>query len=391
MSDKLININTASEEELVELPGIAKGLAARIVQYREKVHPFEEVEDLAAVPGISERMVTQLTDFIAVSTNGSSQETAAVVEAATLASSNGVVEDVPLMEVDVEADLPVLDDAIETDDADIEEAEAMVSDAADDLDEAIDAIPEVVQVAADSADTAAEPAVSEQTAPSPAFAPAPAPAPAREGIDWLAAFLGALLGLALAMIIGYFAFLQPMQQEQADLMQSIETGSERVNQIEGVVNSRIDTLNADVGSLATDSDARFGALNSEISTINTEYDAILDSIEAINGQIVEAEAALTSLEETTVALSEVDAELMAADQVLGEQITELNEVTAVFDGFLVNLRDLLVDIKGPSDAEEADSIEDSNNSEDAATVIEATPNPEATPTPIIVVVPKTED
>lgn len=61
-----IDINLADEETLASLPGIGAALAARIVTYRETVHPFEEVIELAAVPGISERMVQELADLVTV-------------------------------------------------------------------------------------------------------------------------------------------------------------------------------------------------------------------------------------------------------------------------------------------------------------------------------------
>jgi len=56
MSDK-ININLADAATLSMLPGIGPAIAQRIIEYRETVHPFEEVIELVAVPGISEKMV----------------------------------------------------------------------------------------------------------------------------------------------------------------------------------------------------------------------------------------------------------------------------------------------------------------------------------------------
>ncbi len=66
MTESRINLNTAGVDTLAQLPGIAEALAARIVQYRENVHPFEEVIELAAVPGISERMVRQFEHLVTV-------------------------------------------------------------------------------------------------------------------------------------------------------------------------------------------------------------------------------------------------------------------------------------------------------------------------------------
>ena len=48
----VINLNTATVEELKTLPGIGPALAKRIVQFRDKRHGFKRVEELLAIPGI---------------------------------------------------------------------------------------------------------------------------------------------------------------------------------------------------------------------------------------------------------------------------------------------------------------------------------------------------
>jgi competence protein ComEA len=50
-----INLNTATQKELEALPGIGPALAKRIVVFREKRHGFKRVEELLAIPGISEK------------------------------------------------------------------------------------------------------------------------------------------------------------------------------------------------------------------------------------------------------------------------------------------------------------------------------------------------
>jgi competence protein ComEA len=47
-----ININTASAKELQKLDGIGRGVAQRIVEYREANGPFKRGEDLRKVEGI---------------------------------------------------------------------------------------------------------------------------------------------------------------------------------------------------------------------------------------------------------------------------------------------------------------------------------------------------
>ena len=47
-----ININTALSDELIQLKGIGKKKAARIIEFRDINGPFKQPEDLINVPGI---------------------------------------------------------------------------------------------------------------------------------------------------------------------------------------------------------------------------------------------------------------------------------------------------------------------------------------------------
>lgn len=60
-----ININTASGEELQQLPGIGKSRAEDIIAYRSK-KPFGSIEEIMQVPGIKKGAFGKIKDRIAV-------------------------------------------------------------------------------------------------------------------------------------------------------------------------------------------------------------------------------------------------------------------------------------------------------------------------------------
>lgn len=62
----LININTASKEELESLPGIGPTLAQRIIDYREKNGYFQSIEEIKNVSGIGDKKFEAIKDLITV-------------------------------------------------------------------------------------------------------------------------------------------------------------------------------------------------------------------------------------------------------------------------------------------------------------------------------------
>jgi len=62
----VINLNTATVQQLRTLPGVGPVLAKRIVEFREKRHGFKRVEELLAIPGISEKKWKVIRDKVEV-------------------------------------------------------------------------------------------------------------------------------------------------------------------------------------------------------------------------------------------------------------------------------------------------------------------------------------
>lgn len=72
MIKNLMDINEASEEELMTLPGISRVTAKQIIDYRKQIRGFKRIEDLALVSGVGAVRLEAIRNEICVKrTNGS--------------------------------------------------------------------------------------------------------------------------------------------------------------------------------------------------------------------------------------------------------------------------------------------------------------------------------
>ncbi|MCH7493403.1 helix-hairpin-helix domain-containing protein [bacterium] len=62
----LVNINSASNEELQTIPGIGPVLAGRILEYRQSFGGFTSVDELTNVKGIGEKTLAKMLPHITV-------------------------------------------------------------------------------------------------------------------------------------------------------------------------------------------------------------------------------------------------------------------------------------------------------------------------------------
>lgn len=68
-SAEKIDVNTASKKSLEGIKGIGPTLADRIIQYREEHGPFEKVEDIVSVKGVSEKLLEKINSQITVASS----------------------------------------------------------------------------------------------------------------------------------------------------------------------------------------------------------------------------------------------------------------------------------------------------------------------------------
>ncbi len=70
----LLDLNTATAEELEKLPEIGPTTAQAIVRLREKSGPFRRVEDLLAVRGITKRRLEKIRPLVKVEAPGKGEQ-----------------------------------------------------------------------------------------------------------------------------------------------------------------------------------------------------------------------------------------------------------------------------------------------------------------------------
>lgn len=390
-----ININTADIDTLTTLPGIAEGLAGRIIEYRENVHPFEEVIELAAVPGISERMVRIFEDLVTVGDVGSmdtrgADEIFEVIEEReestpqvddslivtdtealptpeeAVAESTTLEGETVVREEEYEAPAIVTEEPVEETPAMEEVATAALLADDHNLSSEDKRTEEKIQESKEVVENNMEDKVEETSAPRPVFESTPPPSrptvvtpppqPASSGFSWLAVLLGAVLGaiLALAAVFALgFARTAYVNQQITQLAAS---------------RADVDTLNTTVSTLTSSIDAVSGDLannrqgmddlNNELENTNTRLDEATGRIDELVTTQGELDTAVTTAQGDIVTLQE-------SDTVMSGRIDEVAQTAETFDNFLMNLRDLLNALDAP--AAEATPAAD--------TPSEATPTP----------------
>lgn len=65
-NDGKINLNTATKEELMTLPGVGEAKADSIIQYRNENGGFKSIEEIMQISGIKEGLFEKIKDLIKI-------------------------------------------------------------------------------------------------------------------------------------------------------------------------------------------------------------------------------------------------------------------------------------------------------------------------------------
>lgn len=61
-----IDLNTATAEQLQQVPGIGPSTAKAIVNFRRESGPFQKIEDLLAIKGVSKARLEKMRPYLAI-------------------------------------------------------------------------------------------------------------------------------------------------------------------------------------------------------------------------------------------------------------------------------------------------------------------------------------
>ena len=337
-----VDLNTATEEELQQLPGIGAALAARIVDYRTEAGPFDDPAEVTAVTGVSESTYERLADRLRVSSVEPPPD-----------SEPEALEESPELEAEFQA----------------EEDEALIEPEPEAVDMEIDE-PEGVPILV-SEPLVDEAGLAEELEPEPDLeyveeAPLPGPEPplvevvqARYGCARLAlvGLLSSLLGAVLALL---FLFLV---NGTLDFQSSaIRAAQDEVLRMEGVVGAldmKVAELEERVGALPelearlTDTQAGLRNLSADLGDVRQRFELLAETQDALRQEFtnlredLDGLAVHVSVFDRRVSDSEIQLrELETQVAFLSRKVEILGESIRRFDAFLIGLELLLNQTQG---------------------------------------------
>jgi len=326
----LININQADEEALTQLRGVGSRLARRIIAER----PFEAIDDLRRVRGISEKDVERLRPYLSISTEA--HQPAEEQDAGMIPENE---------DAEAQAVMASSEENIESPES--EEEEVLVTEVASEEGEVETVLEENLEAAApetevEESETIFEPipvseveetpvaseteALSEDLEPEfaiPEGQPAAQPKFITNGRAFGLVFFGCFFTLILAIAISL------------GILSSLNRG-----QLTYASPSQVNLLQTQLNGLATQSET----LANDLDGLRTR----VDNLEALSGRVSDIESEITSINsELDTLQSEIDTAQAQYDELstqivnLDEEIETLRIQSSRFESFLKGLQDLM--------------------------------------------------
>ena len=373
---KTTNLNNADVESLAALPGVTAELAQSIVTRREE-KPFETVDDVKSVEGVSDEVFNQIQALVTVTDNeaagdeeddetGEEQADETPVETteeeAVEESTNGEAADEPVDDAEVD-EVPVPEEASD-DEAVSTDTPALV----DNADVAEDSASEesgdyVINWPGETEEVKEEELaeVVEETAPQPAAdiidtpeeepqpEPTPQPVPtnatgASEGFrrPWLLMLVGTLLGAFVALGALYIINDGVLVFANHPKIVQMETALATLEEREATLNGKIEGLQKELTQLSSMKEQVETNLG-DIKLIKQTDETQENQLTVLKDLSTRLEDRASTLENRVSAVGKDVTSLQVTANKLTDALEEVEKDTVRFDAFLDGMRQLLIE------------------------------------------------
>jgi competence ComEA-like helix-hairpin-helix protein len=352
-----LDLNTASEDELEQLPGIGPGLAAEIVADRMERGSFREAAEVTRVPGVSADLYDGFADRVTVGSDLPEAEFA-VEESVILPREATEAPDeappVSFEEPEPGEEIPAAGERLEDDDVWAEDEgladEEFTAEQKERLDEEV-----LVQ---EEALAAGQPLPAREAPPPP---PPPRPLrevtpPAGRGVGWasllLVGLLSAVAGALLALLVLFLlngtldvqrAAERRLQGEVFRLEGDMEavraqarSVEERMAGVEGLA-GQVEAAQGQIRDLGTSVDS----LRTDVGTATQRIEDMQMTLAGLSDDMVNVQEGVTAL---GTQLGDMEARLGT----MAGELAEAQEAVTRFDAFLAGLQALLSETTGTS-------------------------------------------